>query len=83
MLLISFSDLLQITDLTEFLIEHWEILGENIPNLLDIYEGTLSGHTNLLTSPPIRDCLKVNLNTPLIPLLSPGYKFKMLRGQYC
>lgn len=39
---ISYSDLLQITDLTEFLIEHCEILGENIPNLLDIDEGTLS-----------------------------------------
>lgn len=38
---ISYSDLLQVTDLTEFLIEHWEILGDNIPNLLDIDEGTL------------------------------------------
>lgn len=31
--------LLQVADLTQFLIEHWEILGDNIPNLLDIDEG--------------------------------------------
>lgn len=37
---ICFSNWLQVTDLTKFLIEHFEILGENIPNLLDTDEGT-------------------------------------------
>jgi len=37
-----FSDLLQITELTQFLIEHCEILGENILQLMDIDEGTFA-----------------------------------------
>ncbi|KAK2890046.1 hypothetical protein Q8A73_018346 [Channa argus] len=34
----------KVTDLTEFLIEHCEILGENIQNLLDTDEDSLSQH---------------------------------------
>lgn len=37
-----FLDFLQVTELTQFLLEHFEILGENIPNLLDTDEGTLA-----------------------------------------
>uniref|UniRef100_A0A673BD68 Si:ch211-122h15.4 n=2 Tax=Sphaeramia orbicularis TaxID=375764 RepID=A0A673BD68_9TELE len=32
----------KVTDLTQFMIEHWELLGENIPNLLDTDEDSLS-----------------------------------------
>lgn len=32
----------KVADLTQFLIEHWEILGDNIPNLLDIDEDSVS-----------------------------------------
>ncbi|XP_060948007.1 T cell activation RhoGTPase activating protein b [Limanda limanda] len=32
----------KVTELTEVLIEHWDILGENIPNLLDTDEESLS-----------------------------------------
>lgn len=55
------SDLLQVTELTQFLIENCEILGENIPNLLDTDEGTFIHHSNILLSSllsPFRDCVK-------------------------
>lgn len=39
-----FSDFLQATELTQFLIEHFDILGDNIPNLLDTDEGKLTYH---------------------------------------
>uniref|UniRef100_A0A8C6TV22 Si:ch211-122h15.4 n=1 Tax=Neogobius melanostomus TaxID=47308 RepID=A0A8C6TV22_9GOBI len=32
----------RVADLTEFLIEHWEILGDNIPNLLDTDDDSVS-----------------------------------------
>lgn len=44
----SWSDLLQVTELTQFLLEHFELLGENIPNLLDTDEGTLKKTAHLL-----------------------------------
>ena len=37
---VSPCDLWQVTELTQFLIEHPEILGENVPNLLGTDEGT-------------------------------------------
>lgn len=60
------SDLLQVTELTQFLIENCEILGENIPNLLDTDEGTFmylftSLKSSIIVSPIsiIRDCVTV------------------------
>lgn len=41
---VSLSGLLQVTELTQSLIEHSEILGENIPNLLDTDAGTFTHH---------------------------------------
>lgn len=38
---VSFSDFLQITELTQFLIENFMLLGENIPSLLETDEGKL------------------------------------------
>lgn len=44
---------LQVTELTQFLIQHSEILGENIPNLLDSDEGTLTHRSDLCNSLPV------------------------------
>lgn len=45
---VSVSDFVQVTELTQFLIENSEILGENIPNLLDTDEGILIKHFRVL-----------------------------------
>lgn len=45
---VSVSDFVQVTELTQFLIENSEILGENIPNLLDTDEGILITHFRVL-----------------------------------
>lgn len=44
---------LQVTELTQFLIEHSEILGENIPNLLDTDEGTFTHRSDLYNYLPV------------------------------